>query len=1052
MIAETKLIEVAEYVANVINGATNRMLLKHLTASAITLCFGVIFSFTPSNSQAGTPLDAWRIEISRVRSLAENDAFRAHDNALHLQATLPSDATPADRSRILNLLARIEIYLAQTEQAETHANQALVLAKQNEDRIGQVEANLNIALNPINEVKIDDQFASTIQSMELLRELDRPDLLVEAMLRTVMMDRRSGHSVDSIQTSKKAMEIAERSSTPIAMAYAYQGLAISYDQRGKEKEAGEQYTHMLEQARKVPSKVLEADALMGLGGLAIYGGDIGTGEEHIREAIALYRSVGGSLYASGKISVLADILLQHSRPAAALPLFDEAIATQEHYGNKKELWWELTARSQTRQALGQLAAAQADAERSYLLAKEFRVPPYISESAKRLSSIAAARGDFSQAYRFFVEASEAASRAERERVNTRMFELAKRYQSENQQINELNRLNKQQAAELKQNELQQRWLWTVLGGSLMMLAGIAYFLLRLRLSHRQLEDANMQVQQSQNKLQATLDAIPDLLFELGMDGRYYDYHSPRTDLLLAPAEVLLGQTVSEVMPPSAAEVCLLALREANETGVSIGKQFELEFPHGKLWFELSIARKSVGPGEEPRFIVLSRDITARKAAERKIENLAFYDPLTDLPNRRLLLDRLQHALASSVRSGKVGALLLIDIDNFKALNDTLGHGMGDLLLQQAAQRLMSCVREGDTVARFGGDEFVVLLENLSEHIFEAAEQTEIVGKKILTTLSQPYRLAEHEFLSTSSAGATQFIGSQHSIEELLKQADISMYQAKKVGRNTLRFFDQQMQDAVNAHAALERELRTALAEHQFQLYYQIQVDDQFHAFAAEALIRWVHPERGLVAPDQFIPLAEETGMILPIGRWVIETACNQINAWQQDVLTRDLNLAINVSAKEFHQADFVAQVHAVVQRHAINPNRLKLELTESMLLENIEDTITTMHALKKIGICLSLDDFGTGYSSLQYLKHLPLDQLKIDQSFVRDIVNDSSDRAIVRTIIAMAESLNLKVIAEGVETEEQRQLLLSKGCTNYQGYLIGKPMPIEQFEALLKQS
>lgn len=588
------------------------ILLKHLTTAVISLCLAVLLAVASSHSQAGTTLDEWRIEISDVRRLAENDASRAHDNALRLQATIPSNATPADKARILNLLSRIEIYLAQTEQAEKHANQAMVLAKKNEDRIGQVEANLNIALNPINQVKIDDQFAPTIQSMELLREIDRPDLLVEAMLRTVMMDRRSGHSIDSITMSMKALEIARRRSIPIVMAYAYQGLAIAYDQSGKEKEAREQYTHMLEQARAVPSKLLEADALTGLGSLAIEVGDISAGEEHVREAIALYRSVSGPLYASGRISVLADILLQHSRPAAALPLFDEAIATQERYGHKKELWWELTARSQAHQALGHLIEAQADAEQSYLLANEFRVPPYISESAKRLSSIAAARGDFRPAYRFFMEASEAAGRAERERVNTRMFELAKRYQSENQQINELKRLNKQQVAELKQNERQQRWVWTTLGGSIIILAGTAIFLLRLRRSHRQLENAHTQLQRFQSHQQAILDAIPDSLFELGLDGRYYDCHALHPYLLAAPVNDLLGKTVLDVMPQEAADIFLFALREAHEKGISTGRQFSLLLPQGMCWFELSVARKSMALGEAPHFIVLSRDITRRK--------------------------------------------------------------------------------------------------------------------------------------------------------------------------------------------------------------------------------------------------------------------------------------------------------------------------------------------------------------------------------------------------------------------------------------------------------
>ncbi|MGZ8984554.1 MAG: putative bifunctional diguanylate cyclase/phosphodiesterase [Methylotenera sp.] len=445
------------------------------------------------------------------------------------------------------------------------------------------------------------------------------------------------------------------------------------------------------------------------------------------------------------------------------------------------------------------------------------------------------------------------------------------------------------------------------------------------------------------------------------------------------------------------------------------------------------------------------DITERKVAEDAIKNLAFYDTLTHLPNRRLLFDRLRQALASSARSGREGALLFIDLDDFKTLNDTHGHDVGDLLLQQVAERLTANLREGDTVARLGGDEFVVMLENLSKQSIKAAAQTKAIGDKILAALNRPYQIDANEHHSTPSIGATLFNDHQSGIEELLKQADIAMYQAKKAGRNALRFFDPQMQVAINARVSLEGELRKALEQHQFQLYYQIQVDGSHRPLGAEALIRWLHPERGLVPPIQFIPLAEETGLILPIGQWVLGTACAQLKVWQQDALTLDLILSVNVSAKQFRQTDFVAQVQAAVQRHAINPMRLKLELTESMLLERIDDTIATMNALKEIGIRFSLDDFGTGYSSLQYLKRLPLYQLKIDQSFVRDIAIDNSDQVIVRTIIAMAHSLELDVIAEGVETEEQRQLLLNQDCTHFQGYLFSRPVPIAQFEALLKK-
>ena len=446
----------------------------------------------------------------------------------------------------------------------------------------------------------------------------------------------------------------------------------------------------------------------------------------------------------------------------------------------------------------------------------------------------------------------------------------------------------------------------------------------------------------------------------------------------------------------------------------------------------------------------SRAIKALQESEELIAKLALYDQLTGLPNRRLLMDRLQHILASSARGRREVALLCVDLDNFRDINGTLGHDVGDLLLQQTAQRLEFCLRKSDTMAHLGGDEFVVVLENLSEHAFDAAVQAKTVGEKILATLGQPYQLAAHKYHGTASIGTAIFRGHEPSGEKLLKQANIAMHQAKKAGRNTLRFFDPQMQVSITARVSLEGELRNALENGQFQLYYQIQVDSANRPLGAEALIRWIHPLRGMVSPAQFIPLAEQTGLILPIGQWVLETACAQLKAWQRSSLTRHLVLAVNVSAKQFHQADFVTLVQTNLQRHAIDPILLKLELTEGMLLKDIEDTIATMNALKEAGVQFSLDDFGTGYSSLQYLKQLPLDQIKIDQSFVRDIGTDSNNKVIVSSIIAMAQSLMLSVIAEGVETKEQRQFLLNQGCTHYQGYLFGKPVQVEQFEALLR--
>jgi diguanylate cyclase (GGDEF)-like protein len=415
------------------------------------------------------------------------------------------------------------------------------------------------------------------------------------------------------------------------------------------------------------------------------------------------------------------------------------------------------------------------------------------------------------------------------------------------------------------------------------------------------------------------------------------------------------------------------------------------------------------------------------------------------------MDRLHQAFAVSARNRQRGAIMFLDLDHFKTLNDTKGHEIGDLLLIEVAARLSSCVRDGDTVARLGGDEFVVVLETLGSKAPEAATQAERVAEKIRAALSQPYQLKERIHHTTSSIGIVMFKGHQDSVEDLLKYADIAMYQAKKAGRDTIRFYDPETQSAIEARADMETELRLALENRQFQPYYQIQVDSSHRPLGAEVLLRWIHPERGLISPVQFIPLLEESGMIVPVGLWVLQAACAQLRAWQSSALTRDLTLAVNVSAKQFRQPDFVVRVQRVLLESGAKPSLLKLELTESMVLENVENTIAKMRELKLLGLSFSMDDFGTGYSSLQYLKQLPLDQIKIDRSFVRDIAADANDAAIVQAIIAMSDALALNVIAEGVETEEQYEFLDGHGCHAFQGFLFGKPLPLDQFEASLQR-
>ena len=443
---------------------------------------------------------------------------------------------------------------------------------------------------------------------------------------------------------------------------------------------------------------------------------------------------------------------------------------------------------------------------------------------------------------------------------------------------------------------------------------------------------------------------------------------------------------------------------------------------------------------------IGRDVSEHKRVEQEIERLAFYDVLTGLPNRRLLLDRLQHAMFASGRDHSPGALLFIDLDNFKDLNDTQGHDMGDKLLKQVAIRLGECVREADTVARLGGDEFVVLLEKLSANADEAATQAEAVGRKILATLNQPYRMADNEHHSTPSIGITLFHDHLTGIDELLKRADLAMYQSKAAGRNTLRFFDPAMQAVVAARAAMESDLRQGLQRKELILFYQPVVNETGCVLGYEALARWTHPQRGMVMPSDFIPLAEQSGLILPLGQWVLETACMQLVAWSAQPHTACLSLAVNVSVRQFRQADFAIELLALLQCTGANPERLKLEITESLLVNDMEDAIRKMDELRAIGVSFSLDDFGTGYSSLAYLKKLSLEQLKIDQSFVRDVTTSASDAAIAQTVLTLGQSLGLTVIAEGVETPAQFDFLLRQGCRMFQGYLFGRPLPLDQLE------
>ncbi|MGH1462802.1 MAG: EAL domain-containing protein [Neptuniibacter sp.] len=482
--------------------------------------------------------------------------------------------------------------------------------------------------------------------------------------------------------------------------------------------------------------------------------------------------------------------------------------------------------------------------------------------------------------------------------------------------------------------------------------------------------------------------------------------------------------------------------------------YEDKYWQGEVWNKrkdgelypqfLTITAVQSENGEITNFVGSFTDITQRKLDEEHIHKLAYYDPLTALPNRRSLQERLENAVASCRRTEQLGAVIFIDLDNFKNLNDTKGHNTGDQLLIAVAGRLAQCVRNADMVARLGGDEFIVVLENLGAEENLAIETVRRIVEKINMSLSFPFSIDQENYLTSCSAGVTMFSREDHA-DDVMKRSDMAMYQAKSAGKNTYQIFDPDSHMSLFSRAALEVELRKALPLNQLKLFYQVQYRAA-EIVGAEVLLRWIHPDRGVISPAEFIPLAEDTGLIIPIGDWVLNEACKQLKIWQMDPETEHLTLAVNVSARQFAQEHFVEDILVCIERNNINASQLKIELTESMVLLDMEDTILKMSQLKLKGVRFSLDDFGTGYSSLLHLKRLPLNQLKIDHSFIRDIMTDSDDAEIVQTIVSMGHTLRLNVIAEGVETREQQQFLSHCGCDHYQGYLFGKPMPIDEFQ------
>ncbi|WP_432696127.1 EAL domain-containing protein [Marinobacterium sp. YM272] len=595
-------------------------------------------------------------------------------------------------------------------------------------------------------------------------------------------------------------------------------------------------------------------------------------------------------------------------------------------------------------------------------------------------------------------------------------------------------------------------VWSLVGMALALLVAISI----VALLRRQVAEKAGSLKESETYLSVLLSNVDSLIYVKGTDFRYRYINQRVIEFLGRDKDEIIGRRDEDLL----SEESLLGVRDTDRRVIENGERI----------MEEEVGIGTLNDGSEPRtfltvkqplkdddgavigLVGVSTDITEKLKSEQRIHRLAFYDSLTGLPNQRLLLERLQEAADRVVRNESQGAVLFIDLDNFRDLNDILGHKAGDRLLEQVAERMQLRVREEDTLARFGGDEFVLVVEGLEWDQESAREQVEQLASDLRNLIKVPFHYDDHVFEPTASIGAALFSDASEYPGDLIKWAELAMYQAKVSGRNSSCFYEPSMQAEVHSRARLETGIRQGLEYEEFELYYQPQFDADVGLMGLEALVRWCPPSGEMISPADFIPVAESTGLIRPLGRWILQEACEQLVRWSDHPLLSGVRVSVNISAQQLHESGFVTEVLSVLEQTGADPKLLKLELTETLLVRNVEETIDKMTRLRERGVSFSLDDFGTGYSSLTYLKRLPLHQLKIDQSFVRDLLSDENDAAIIRTVVALGESLELSVIAEGVETQEQREVLLSFGCHQFQGYLFGRPMPADALEASLAET
>jgi diguanylate cyclase (GGDEF)-like protein/PAS domain S-box-containing protein len=1138
------------------------------------------------DSLVDTAGNKWQQDTQRIRILLHNDIPSGYEEVKILLKNLPDEASPADRIKLLNLLARAEGNMALVGSGDEHATQALQLAKQHQDVVGQVEAWLNLALSSINRADADLISEAPLQALTLLQSVEnRPDLLGEAMLRVAMMYLRFNRLQEVVTISIELMETARQENDPFMLTYAHQGLALAYEQTHRYDESLAYYKGMLKHAKEIPSKVLQADALRGIAKVILAADAEAVVEPQLREAISLYRETGGPFYLSSGLYALAEYLRAQKRHEESLLMFSESLSIMKKYNNRIGMWWVLFTRSSNYQELNRLGDAFGDALRSDAIALAIDLPIYRSKSKQRLAEIVYAQGKYQQAFELATSATAIADDVKIQQMSQRIVELAKRYREESKQrrLEELERNNELQRSELRQREIRQRWMVIVLIISIAALLTTAYLFYHLRQSHCLLKHTNKNLAQSRNELrdksgilQSVLDSMGDGVAVADEEGGYlmlnpiakgiigdtyminnksdrsekYGYflpdkitHYPLEELPLSKAiagessdnvEMFIRNTVvpdgrwlsvtarplidksgaakggvavfsditnqknarrqmeltSRVFEQSAEGIIIfdakkiiltvnrafcemigyesqdliganldnLQYENSDKDYVSyIRQQIWKQVDHDGYWqgeikerhksgvsipVFLSISVVLDEQGRIINYIGINRDISQHKEAEAHIHQLAYYDALTALPNRFLFDDRIEQAVNHARREGHTFALMFLDLDRFKNINDSLGHRIGDSVLIETASRLKKIQRREDTVSRLGGDEFILLLPGTD------SDGAAHVAKNIISTLSEPYHISQHELLITPSIGICIYPNDGDSAETLIQNADSAMYRAKQDGRSVFRFFTQEMYQRANLVLKLENALHNALPKKEFFLHYQPQIDMLTgNIVGCEALLRWRHPEYGMVSPVDFIPIAEDSGQILSIGEWVLETAIQQVKLWQREGLPL-LPVSVNLSAVQFRQANLIDKITRILQQNELSPEYLELELTEGITMENPTIAINIMNQLNQCGIKLPIDDFGTGYSSLSYLKRLNIHRLKIDQSFIRDIAVDTEDEEIVKTIIALANSLHLETVAEGVETTEQMDLLKAEGCDVVQGYYFSKPLPAREFANL----